>query len=138
MSAVAFAITTSGNQSSAAIDPVSVQPPPTAPQVTTDSLVDAVATQAYSALIAATGPGTITFSATGLPPGLTMSGAGLLGGTPTIAGTYTLRITPTSSTVGAGTVAILTLVVQPAPAVVTPSVSGAWAAIIRGQSAFTQ
>jgi len=40
----------------------------------------------------------VAYSATGLPPGLTMSSAGLITGTPTTAGSYQVTVTPSSST----------------------------------------
>ncbi len=43
------------------------------------------------------------FSATGLPPGLSISSSGLITGTPTTAGSYTATITVTDSSTGPGT-----------------------------------
>ncbi|WP_412542383.1 M28 family metallopeptidase [Longispora sp. K20-0274] len=40
--------------------------------------------------------GTLTFSATGLPPGLTISAAGSITGTPTTGGTYSVKVTATA------------------------------------------
>jgi GH25 family lysozyme M1 (1,4-beta-N-acetylmuramidase) len=40
----------------------------------------------------------VTYSATGLPPGLTMSAAGLITGTPTATGYYQVTVTPSAST----------------------------------------
>src|SRR5262249_40723384 len=39
----------------------------------------------------------VTYSATGLPPGLTMSSAGLISGAPTTVGSYQVTVTPSSS-----------------------------------------
>ncbi|GIG63013.1 zinc metalloprotease [Longispora fulva] len=46
--------------------------------------------------------GTLTFSATGLPPGLSISSTGNITGTPTTGGTYTVKVTATSSGGGTG------------------------------------
>lgn len=55
---------------------------------------------------------TITFSATGLPPGLTInSSSGLISGTPTTAGSYAYSVTATDTT-GASATATATLSVQ--------------------------
>lgn len=40
---------------------------------------------------------TLTFSATGLPPGVKISASGVISGTPTKAGTYTVRVIATDS-----------------------------------------
>ncbi|MGY0233035.1 M20/M25/M40 family metallo-hydrolase [Longispora urticae] len=40
--------------------------------------------------------GTLTFSATGLPPGLAISSSGAISGTPTTAGTYSVKVTATA------------------------------------------
>ncbi len=50
-----------------------------------------------------TGGGTLTYSATGLPPGLLISSSGLISGTPTTAGTYTVTVTGRDSTGATGT-----------------------------------
>jgi GH25 family lysozyme M1 (1,4-beta-N-acetylmuramidase) len=39
----------------------------------------------------------VTYTATGLPPGLTIDAAGLISGTPTTAGSYQVTVTPSSS-----------------------------------------
>ena len=63
--------------------------------ITPTGLIDATRQMAYSQTLTATGgTGTYTFSfASGtLPPGLSVSSAGVLSGTPTTAGTYTFTI----------------------------------------------
>ncbi|SDH56188.1 serine protease [Actinokineospora alba] len=50
-----------------------------------------------------TAGGTLTFSATGLPPGLTISASGRITGTPTTSGTYTVTVTAKDSGGGTGT-----------------------------------
>ncbi|HYS40662.1 MAG TPA: cellulose binding domain-containing protein, partial [Pseudonocardiaceae bacterium] len=49
---------------------------------------------------------TMTFSATGLPPGLAISSAGLVSGTPTTAGTFNSTITATDGTGASGAAAV--------------------------------
>src|SRR5205823_14544875 len=44
----------------------------------------------------------LTYSATGLPPGLTISPSGLITGTTTQAGSYTVNVTATDSTSASG------------------------------------
>jgi serine protease len=46
---------------------------------------------------------TLTYSATGLPTGLSISSSGLISGTPTTAGTYTVTVTATDTTGARGT-----------------------------------
>jgi kumamolisin len=41
---------------------------------------------------------TLTYSASGLPPGLSISSSGLVSGTPTAAGTYSVTVTATDTT----------------------------------------
>ena len=45
----------------------------------------------------------LAYSAVGLPPGLSISSSGLISGTPTAAGTYTVTVTATDSTGASGT-----------------------------------
>jgi hypothetical protein len=64
--------------------------------ITTTSLPSATSNQAYSTtLSAAGGTGTITWSATGLPAGLSMSTSGVISGTPGNAGTASVVVTVT-------------------------------------------
>ena len=61
--------------------------------VSTTTLAAAAVRSAYSATVAAVGgTGSYTFSATGLPTGLTMSTAGVIAGTPTATGTRTVTV----------------------------------------------
>ena len=75
---------------------------------------------AYSQTITASGgTGPYAFSVgSGLPPGLTLTSAGLLSGVPTVAGPYSFTITATPSTGSAGS---RNYRVTIAPAVAPPS-----------------
>jgi GH25 family lysozyme M1 (1,4-beta-N-acetylmuramidase) len=59
----------------------------------------------------------VSYSATGLPPGLTMSSAGLITGTPTTVGTYSVTVTPSSSTAVLPATVSFTWTVEVAPAI---------------------
>jgi len=48
---------------------------------------------------------TLTYTATGLPPGISISGSGLISGTPTTAGSYQSTVTATDSTGASGSAA---------------------------------
>lgn len=65
----------------------------TAPMITTAGIPSATTGLEYRAEFDASGSTPITWTYTGtLPPGLTLSEAGLLSGTPTTAGTYTITL----------------------------------------------
>lgn len=68
---------------------------------------------AYAATLSATGFGPFTYSATGLPQGLSLGG-NMISGTPTAAGTYTGTLTATDATGATSTVGF-TLTINPAP-----------------------
>jgi hypothetical protein len=61
-----------------------------------DQLTDATVMSPYSAQLTAKGSGTITFTATGVPAGLTLTPAGMLSGTPTAVGTFNIAVTATN------------------------------------------
>ena len=66
--------------------------------ISTTSLVPGVISRSYSAqLIAQGGSGTYTWSATGLPTGLTVSTTGLISGLPTVSGSFTTTFKATDS-----------------------------------------
>ena len=68
--------------------------------VLTTSLPDGTVGQPYNAQIdVAGGTPPYTFVATGLPDGLTMSASGLIAGVPTTAGSSSVAVTVTDSTV---------------------------------------
>lgn len=64
--------------------------------------------------------GPYTFSATGLPPGLTMSSNGTISGTPTVSGTFNYTVTITDSAGNVGTVNC-SVTVSPRTACVIPA-----------------
>ncbi len=71
---------------------------PIALTITTASLPNGTVGAAYTATLAAAGGvPPYTWSATGLPPGVSVSTAGALSGTPTTAGAYTISATGTDS-----------------------------------------
>jgi hypothetical protein len=90
------------------------------PSITTTALPAGNTGQPYSAqLTASGGQGSRSWSHTGtLPPGLSLSSSGALGGTPTTAGTYsfTARVTDAHSRTDSRT---LTLVIQGPPTITT-------------------
>jgi hypothetical protein len=69
-------------------------------RITTTALADATNNRPYSQTISTTGgTGLLSFSITSgtLPAGMNLSPAGVLSGTPTVAGTYTFEVTATDS-----------------------------------------
>ncbi|MBR0034508.1 MAG: putative Ig domain-containing protein, partial [Synergistaceae bacterium] len=68
-----------------------------APKFQTKKLPDAVKGKEYSADIAVTGTPEITFSASGLPSGLTISNDGTISGTPTEFGKFKVSVTAANS-----------------------------------------
>src|SRR5439155_26269536 len=76
---------------------------------------------AFSYQITATNNPT-SYNATGLPPGLSVNtSTGLISGTPTTAGTYSVTISATNA--GSTGSATLTLTIKPAPPVITSSLT---------------
>jgi hypothetical protein len=96
---------------------VTVNPPSLA--VTTSSLPNGALTSAYSASLSATG-GTppYTWSASGLPAGITASSSGSLSGTPTSPGPFTVTVTVKDSAGGSAS-ASLGLTISAAPLKIT-------------------
>ena len=73
-------------------------PPPGSPSVTNPGSQSGVVGTAASLQLSATGGTTpYSWSATGLPPGLSISASGLISGTPTTAGSYTVTATVTDA-----------------------------------------
>jgi hypothetical protein len=78
-------------------------PPPVTVTVTTSSLPSGAVNQPYSATLNATGGGgSYTWAATNLPPGLQISTGGVISGTPTTAGSYTVNVTAQTSSGASG------------------------------------
>lgn len=72
--------------------------PATAPSITTTTLAQATQGQSYATAVTATGGSTpYTWSAVGLPAGLSMSTGGVISGTPSAAGTYAIAVTVTGA-----------------------------------------
>ena len=96
----AFSVTVdasdSGGQTAQAIYPLQINSLLT---VTTPSLPGGIIQQAYSATLTATGGGApYSWSATGLPSGLTIAPTtGIISGTPTVTGTFPVTVTVTDS-----------------------------------------
>ncbi len=92
-------------------------PPEEAPlTITTTSLPDATVGQEYSqTLTASGGSGSYTWSQAGLPDGLTLTAAGVIGGTPVAQGTSPVTITLDDGTGGASVSATMSLVVNQVP-----------------------
>ena len=91
-----FSIGCAAQQKATGTLPVTVAPATLAVVLT--PLPNATLNVAYSAPVSAVG-GTppYTWTATGLPPGLTISSAGIISGTPTTTGTYSVTVTVTDS-----------------------------------------
>ena len=67
------------------------------PKITSTSLPDGKVGSSYTASLEATGTPEITWSASGLPAGLSMSSEGTISGTPTAAGKFKVKITAKNS-----------------------------------------
>ncbi|MBQ3446717.1 MAG: putative Ig domain-containing protein, partial [Synergistaceae bacterium] len=63
------------------------------PSISTTTLKDGYVSESYSETLSASGTTPITWSATGLPPGLSCSSTGQITGTPTASGTFKPKIT---------------------------------------------
>lgn len=92
---------------------------PIAPVVTTTNLPGAVLGEFYSLTTTASGTDPITFSATGLPGGLTIDSSGVISGTPTAGGSFSVTIEATNSV--DSDEATFELIVEEAPSITTVS-----------------
>jgi len=103
--------------------------------VTTTTLSNWTVNQpGYSQTVSASGgSGTYTFTSVGtLPPGLTLSSAGVLSGTPTTAGSFTFAVTATD-TLGSSANEGFTVVINPAVTITTIALAN-WTAFHAGYS----
>lgn len=122
--AKAFSTTVAGGLSKSFSATVNANPTVTI----TPALPAAMARRAYSATLAATGGiGPYTWSASGLPSGITLSPAGVFSGTPTLVGTSSTYLT-VSDTAGGSSTATVMLTVAP-----TAGKVWAWGANDSGQ-----
>jgi hypothetical protein len=88
-----------------------------APCITTTTLPSGTVGAAYSATLAGHTPNPpLTWTATGLPPGLTLAPDGTISGTPTTPGTSTITATATDN-IGAPTTQAFTITITQAPTV---------------------
>ncbi|KQS14559.1 hypothetical protein ASG04_01490 [Curtobacterium sp. Leaf183] len=93
----------------------------TGPTITAGTPSDATAGQPYSYTVTATGTPTPTYSAAGLPTGLTINGTtGVISGTPTTPGTTTATVTASNGT-GPDATTTVSITVQPGAGTVTPA-----------------
>lgn len=93
----------------------------TAPTITSGAPTTATAGQPYSYTVTASGTPTPTYTATGLPAGLTLNGAtGAITGTPTTPGSSTVTITASNGTAPNATTTV-TITVRPAAATASPT-----------------
>src|SRR5438128_1260104 len=116
---VTISATNSGGTGSATLTLTVVNPPP--PVITSATTATGQVGVAFSYQITATNNPT-SYGATGLPAGLTVNtSTGLISGTPTTAGTYSVTISATNAG-GTGS-ATLTLTIKPQPPVITSSLT---------------
>ncbi len=130
---VTFSATNSGGTSSAGfiLTIASNTPAVVAPMITSAAGATAVAGQPFTYQITASNNPT-SFTANGLPAGLTVNAAGLISGTPTAAGTYPIALSATNAG-GTGT-GILTLTVTATPTAIPVISSAATASGTVGQT----
>jgi hypothetical protein len=83
---------------------ITVNPPPTANCAAINSAVQGVAITPVTLVGSGGCGGPYTFSATGLPAGVTMSPSGTISGTPTVSGTFPYTVTVKDSCGNTGTV----------------------------------
>jgi hypothetical protein len=115
------AVQVTDSQSNTAVKTLTLVVNP-APAITTVALNAAEQNLAFSQQLAATGgTGPLAWSATGLPAGLMLTGAGLVSGTPTVAGPYSITVTVADANAVSAS-QTYSLVVAAPLAVATPSI----------------
>ncbi len=123
---VSVNVTDQSAQTASAQFPFTAAPPPIPPlQIVTSSLPTGTAGAPYGAAVAASGGSPdYTFSIAGgaLPAGVSLSGNGGIGGTPTTPGQFRVTVRVTDSA-GATATRELGILINPAPVVVTGAVS---------------
>ena len=85
--------------------------------ITTETLAPAIKGQAYSQQIGATLSANVTYSATGLPAGLSISSSGLISGTPTTIGSQSVTVTVSATSPTQSTSKTYTLLIKDAIAI---------------------
>lgn len=104
------------------------------PTITVGVLPDAQVGQSYSGTFSETGgQGSETWSATGLPPGLSLSSDGVWSGMPTKRGTYTIAVTVTDG-LGSSSTQTYTLTVLPPALVMSSPLPDAYADVFYTQA----
>ncbi|HUN06756.1 MAG TPA: putative Ig domain-containing protein, partial [Aggregatilineales bacterium] len=103
---------------------ITINPAPVAPSITSAAPASGTVGTAYSHTYTASGTAPISFALTSgaLPPGLTLSSAGVLSGNPTTAGTFTGTVTA-SNGVAPNASQPFSITINPAP--VAPSITSA-------------
>jgi len=108
--------------------------------ITTSPLTAGMVGAGYSVQFTATGSTPITWSASGVPAGLTLSASGLLSGTPTTPGTSIIAVTATNAAGSAGPTGF-SITISPAPtgAVLRGTFTGSWniASVVPAVLAYT-
>src|SRR5439155_1034472 len=113
---VTISATNAGGTGSATLTLTVVNPPP--PVITSATTATGQVGAAFSYQITATNNPT-SYGATGLPAGLTVNtSTGLISGTPTTAGTYSVTISATNAG-GTGSATLTLTIVNPPPPVIT-------------------
>jgi large repetitive protein len=95
--------------------------------ITTTTLPGGQVSVAYDQTVSATGGTTpLTFTATGTPPGLTLSSAGVLSGTPTTPGTYQFTVSATDAAGATSPFQSFPITIAAAPIVISPTTLPNW------------
>lgn len=111
-----YTATNSAGTSTAATVTVTVSVPTLTLSPSPGALPGGTVGTAYSQSISASGgTGPYTYSASGLPPGLTMNAGGAITGTPTTAGSYTVTVNTTDANSATGTGSYTIVVSAQAP-----------------------